>query len=433
MVGFIYRSNFLKNILITSSGTVISQTIVLASMFFLTRLYTSQSFGYYSIFSSIILISACISTGKFEQAIFLPKTSTGAGNTFNASIYLNIGFSVFLFLVLVGLNFFLPEKGKIPDAQPWIFLIPLSVASIGMLSSLQMWFSRLELYRTISLMSIVQTISTVIGHFLFAFYGIINNGLIYGYLLGNLVSICILLLIGKEQKIFAGNQFIFSLHSIKKVFLKYPQFPRYTLLSEFVFSISQQALPLLLAVMFNSVVVGLFAMGNRFVRAPLIVISNSVWGVFRNEIVKKFHNNESFVNLLTKTVLALTVLIIVPFFVIVLFAPQIFTFLFGVNWYEAGIYASITAPMLFSEFVSYPISNIYLITGKQKILTRIQLAFNLLAFIAVLITKLSYNNPTISLRFYSYIITFMNIVSVIFAFRIRKYPFKVLNNKALII
>ena len=56
-----------------------------------------------------------------------------------------------------------------------------------------------------------------------------------------------------------------------------------------------------------------------------------------------------------------------PFFLILfLISPQLFTFVFGDKWLEAGQIAQILVPWLFLNFLVTPVSCLPLIVNKQK-------------------------------------------------------------------
>lgn len=54
------------------------------------------------------------------------------------------------------------------------------------------------------------------------------------------------------------------------------------------------------------------------------------------------------------------------FFMLVLFAPTIFRFVFGDTWQQAGHYARILAPYILLRFIAAPVSFIPLVINEQK-------------------------------------------------------------------
>jgi O-antigen/teichoic acid export membrane protein len=62
----ILNNSFFRNVTTLALGTVISQIIVLASSPLLSRLFTVADFGVLSIFTSISVFFAVLSTGRYE-------------------------------------------------------------------------------------------------------------------------------------------------------------------------------------------------------------------------------------------------------------------------------------------------------------------------------------------------------------------------------
>ena len=70
--------------------------------------------------------------------------------------------------------------------------------------------------------------------------------------------------------------------------------------------------------------------------------------------------------LYTKAARALLVISILPITVLALTGPQVFSIIFGERWSDAGLYASLLAPMFISQFVVSPLSTIMAVISAQK-------------------------------------------------------------------
>ena len=74
----IFRNQFLKNVSTLAFGTLISQGLVVASSPLLTRIFSVEAFGILSVFTSITVFFAVVSTGRYELAIGLPEKDKDA-------------------------------------------------------------------------------------------------------------------------------------------------------------------------------------------------------------------------------------------------------------------------------------------------------------------------------------------------------------------
>ena len=78
VINRVKTNSFLQNVAILSSGTIISQLIVIATSPLLSRLYSVESFGTLSIFTSFTVFLAVLSTGRYELALGLPSGNNKA-------------------------------------------------------------------------------------------------------------------------------------------------------------------------------------------------------------------------------------------------------------------------------------------------------------------------------------------------------------------
>ena len=101
------RSELTKNILKLITGTAIAQLISILISPALTRIYTSEEFGEFTLVSSIFAMLALIAGGRYELAILLPKRKTEAANVFVLSLLVNCLFLVVLIVSFTVIDYFL--------------------------------------------------------------------------------------------------------------------------------------------------------------------------------------------------------------------------------------------------------------------------------------------------------------------------------------
>ena len=94
------KKEFVKNVLTLMTGSAISQVVIYASILVLTRLFSTELFGVYMLFSSSILILKPLSSLQYEIAIVLPKENKDAINLFFFSIIFILFFSIILGIIV---------------------------------------------------------------------------------------------------------------------------------------------------------------------------------------------------------------------------------------------------------------------------------------------------------------------------------------------
>jgi O-antigen/teichoic acid export membrane protein len=137
----------------------------------------------------------------------------------------------------------------------------------------------------------------------------------------------------------------------------------------------------LLTSLFGSAVTGLFGLANSIINLPMNLIGNSVAQVFYSEAANIGKTNpQKIKSLSVKLIKKLALIALVPLIVLLLFGPWLFSFVFGAEWYSAGVYARILSIMVYFHFIALPIGRILEIFERQ----REGLIFNIIRLIMVL-------------------------------------------------
>lgn len=383
------HSDFNKNIVILSSGTLISQGLLVLISPILTRLYSPEAFGVLAVFTSIVTIFAALFTGKYEQALFLPKQDNHAINLMVFSIFLSLICSVALFGLMICFYDKFASLLRLSHSSSYILLyVPLMTFFIGAYSCFQLWFQRKEAYSVLSVNAVIQSVILITTNILFAFIGIRALGLIWGYVTS--VVLAALVMISVFIKRYHNNDFLKNI-SWKRAFnmaIEYKRFPQYIIWAELLVILSQQLTPLLLTSLFTPVIVGYFSFSNRILRIPSIIFASSIWGIYRNEAVKAYNIGISLRPVYISTLKRLVAVGVLPYFIISIFGATIFSFVFGNAWRMSGIYAQIMALFLFTELIAFPLSGTFIVCGKQRTFLLIQIITVTLGMGSIVIGKI---------------------------------------------
>jgi O-antigen/teichoic acid export membrane protein len=148
--------------------------------------------------------------------------------------------------------------------------------------------------------------------------------------------------------------------------VKHQVFWRFSLPSSLLNTLVGQ-LPLFMIGMRHGVLAaGLFALTQRVLSAPSAFVASSVLEVFKREAVHEFESVGHCRDVYRATFKALALLAVVPTLILLLFAPQLFSWVFGPDWQPAGELARILAPLCFLNFIASPLSYVFFVAGKQK-------------------------------------------------------------------
>jgi O-antigen/teichoic acid export membrane protein len=135
--------------------------------------------------------------------------------------------------------------------------------------------------------------------------------------------------------------------------------------SDAVNALSQQLPLLMLTRFFGANVVGQFSFSQRVLGTPLGLLSQPISDVFKQRASADYGKLGNCKDIFNKISITLTAASIVPLTVIFLFAPIIFTTLFGAAWEQAGQYTRYLAPLYMFRFIINPLSSMFYIANRQ--------------------------------------------------------------------
>lgn len=353
---------YYRNFLTMLSGNTVSQVIPFFIAPILSRTFSREEFAVLANFMAIVGVIGIISTGRLELAVPIPQEHKKAQEIAFTGFLITLG----LGLISLLIPLFAYQIGQLYDDSilpEYLWLVPLAVISYGLLGLTNNWNLRHERFHLISIGKISQSI---VNNGLAAMLGYIGwgvNGLIIAWLLSQYINI-VILLVGVNRKIKYKD---FGLISLKTTLKEYKDFPLINSLHAFsdIF-ITQFLLFWMISSYFGLIELGLFAMMNKYIKAPIVLVSSSVSQLFYVEAGKAINKGISLFPIIKKTVRT-SVLFAIPFTVVLIsLGPEIFRWYLGEKWEIAGVYAQYLSPMLFLYFVISPISGLPILLQKQK-------------------------------------------------------------------
>ena len=411
------KKEFVKNVLTLITGSALSQVIIYASILLLTRLFSTELFGIYMLFSSIILILKPISTLQYELAIILPRDNKDAINLFFFSIIFVLLFSALLLIIIFFFKDNLLSVFEISELSDFIYLIPLSIFFFGSISVFDYWNNRTSMFKNISKGLITKSIAMSSTQIATGFGSFNYLGLIPGLIIGQLLQLLILIKLSVKSISNLMNEVSLKrmLHQAKK----YKDIPLFNTLINVTNNLSNELPILLITTYFGIGNVGVYGLAVKFTRAPIGIIQQSVNQVFFNKASKVFNSDDSLNDLVIRTsknLLFISFLIFTPLIIISFYLDYIF----GDIWVDVGLYSRILVPWLFFAFISNPLTSLIVILNKQKtilIFDSITLVFR---FLAMFIGYYFYNNIIISLLLFSGVGILFNILIFFYLLKVSK-------------
>ncbi|MGM0478976.1 MAG: lipopolysaccharide biosynthesis protein [Bacteroidota bacterium] len=345
------RSEFVKSVMVLTSGTVIAQIASYAVTPVITRLFTTEDFGEFGIFMRVVAFLTAIGTARYELTIPLPKLHQHAFLLFRLS--LKIALITTVVSLLTGLAvwaFYNTSEGLLA------FVLLMSGTTFFMIFKNigTNWAIRNKVFRRISAVNITTSVATNTFKLAAGFWGWGAFGLIGATFVGTAIGVFWFI------KDFLRSKLQFNvLRSARKtrwLSRHYREFPRVNLPHTLIDTTRELGIAFFLTFYLSTATFGAYDLSFKMLKIPLLLIGTSISQVLLQKASEKFTNGAPLYPLVRRVVIILLALSIVPFGVVFFAGTPLFAFVFGSEWEISGAIAEALAPWLMLNFVASTIS-----------------------------------------------------------------------------
>jgi len=347
------------------SGTVLTQGIVFLFSPLLSRIFSLPDFGNLANYNAWVSILALLSSLRYEHAIIVARDRDTTHGVLALTAALSLASVVVYGLIGGVLHFSHFGSSYLNAIRGFVLIMPLGVLSIGLSSALIQLNVKAGRFKRLAAVTIAQAVFTIACQIALGLLHV-AQGLILGTIAGSLLSGTVLARLSLQQGDFAGLRQAITLRRLRATARQFVNFPRYTMAADALTVVAQQFTPVFILALFSPAVAGLYAFSIRIVRVPLLVVSTAINAVLRKDGVDHLDREGNLRSLFKTIVRSLLLLGFVPFAVILLFGDQLFSVVFGAQWADAGQVVQILSPGILLEFVAFPLSVFFIITGSQR-------------------------------------------------------------------
>ncbi|WP_319507165.1 oligosaccharide flippase family protein [uncultured Methanolobus sp.] len=390
-------ANFASNVFKLVSASLTAQIIGLLLVPIITRLYTPDDFGVFQLIISIASIVGVVSCFSYHTAIMLPKDDSEAQDLL-VLCFILLFFVVSLFsLITIIFSKNIIIYLNAPYIIPYLPYLSLFILVDGIFSIYNYWLTRKEEFGTLGSSRVLRALTTkglqiILGTVLFS-----PAGLILGYIAGYTVSDFIM--VRKSPSLLSLLSKV-SPSSLKKVAIRYKKFPIYSTGSAFATNLSIQVPSLMLALFYDTTVVGLYSLSYTVVNVPSNMIGQSLGQAFFQKAMHDKNNKGSVKYISYKVYATLVSLGLFPMLLLMVMSKDLFNFAFGSEWVDAGTYTMILIPWLFLVFISSPLSSLFSVLEKQDVGFKFQIALMVSRIISLFVGG-SFGGPLFALSLFS--------------------------------
>lgn len=408
----IWENKFVKSVLVVASGTAGAQVIGMAFVPFITRTYGPEVYGVLGTFIALIGILGTFSALSYPIAIVLPSSDTIAKSLIKLSLIIAAGISWVIFLLLwIGGDFVFTTLG-ISSLADYVFFIPLMVFFIACQDVSQQWLIRKKLFRSIARISIYHSVLSFGAQALVGLYAPVALVLISIQTLSTAVRSILMALAGKDinsTSLKNNDKYI----SLREVAFKYKDFPIYRTPQVVLDAISQSLPTLMLTAFFGPAVAGFYTLTRIVLSMPGRLLAGSVQSVFYPHFNELYLEKKKMLPLIFKAAAGLAFISIWPFLLVVLFGPNLFSIVFGENWFIAGEFAQWISVWVFFNLINRPAISAISVFNLQSWFLKFEIISLLLRFLGLWIGFYHYNNAKVAVALFSIAGAFLAIAILI--------------------
>ncbi len=375
------KSNiFFQNIAVVAGGNVTAKLIGIFAAPIITRLYTQEDYGVFSVFISVIGIVGTLATLRYAFTIPIAKNEKLSDNILKLCFLITISLSIAWYVCIALFGNLLTVYFSAEQLQPYLWLMPIVFFGKGIYEALNNWAVRTRQFRLITRTKVSQGVSSAGVKIGIGALGVTPLGLYVGHIAQEAAGITSLF----SKLIYLKPEFLktFSWSGIKYAAKRFKKFPLVQSFSQLSLALGAQLPLLMIATYYGVEMAGIFGLAQNMINLPMGLIGESLAQVYYAEISKYGRNNPAKIYKLSVSIVVKLFWIgIIPVGIIALFGPWLFSLIFGNNWHDAGLFARYFSLVIFTRFISSPLSSIFNVFELQEL----QLVLNIARVIIVAI------------------------------------------------
>ena len=330
----------------------------------LSRLYAPSDFGLLSVYGSLVSIVAVVSSLAYNHAIPAPESDEEGANLTALSLTLVVLASILSAIIVVAFSLRLENYFGVPGFAQYVAMVPLGVLGLSAYETLSQWAARRKSFGLIAKTSVqrgaLQT-GIQLGGGICRFG---TAGLVVGQLVGQWAGT-----VQIARRTWRDDAEVFrsiTRGTLRHALRKYRRFPLFTLPGAMLNAIDSNSTTLLFAHFFGATTTGYFALGNRLIAIPFMLVGSSAQKVFYPAAAAAKHKGtlahetqETFRRLLRVVLPIVSVMTVC--------APELFVVLMGREWREAGVYMQWLSLRACFTMLVFPLTPLIFVLDRQAI------------------------------------------------------------------
>ncbi|MFN8259040.1 MAG: oligosaccharide flippase family protein [Bacteroidales bacterium] len=355
-----FREGFSRNLFKYVLGIGAGHIVGLLFQILLRRIYTTDDFGHYALFTSMVGIITTISALRYERAILLPSEEEEAYRLLLISVFFTIIVIIVISLIICIFPVQLASFFNVDmEIYRFFYLIPLSGFLFSLFRSIEFYMNRKKAYSQLGLSKVIRRVSeggvqTIAGK--------TGYGLFLGDIFGHFFNLIFGVAVIRRDIIKYKNIKL----NIKKTALKYIDFPKYNLWTALAQELNTVILPVfLISYLFGPSLTGSYDLSRLLLSLPLAMLTVAIQQIFYRKVSQIVNAGETvwpIIKFLFKYLVLTAFTGLILFF---LFIHDIIP-LFGLKWISSIHISKILITAYIFRFIFEPFSSFFFVFRKLK-------------------------------------------------------------------
>jgi len=352
------KGQFARGVTLLAGGNALGQVMQLAAAPILTRLYSPEDFGLLALYMSITYILQVVLTMRYELAINLSENVREAMALVKLCLIFVLLFFVVSLISVVLFGDTLALLFGTPEIAKYLWMVPISLLLLGSFNTFKYWCVREREYSLIGKARLKQVFASLVVQIGGSSFGPVS--LLGGQVANQMMGVNSL---GSRSLRLPEFKSV-NLADMRKVLVRYRRFPLYSTFAALFSSFSVRLPTLFFVILFGPAAAGFYAIANRVLKAPSLVFIGAIDDVFLQTSAKA--HREGNLKQLTLLTYKNSALMTLPWLLpLAIISPELYAFVFGEQWSVSGDFARWLTVMVFFQFVSVPLSPLFVVYEKQ--------------------------------------------------------------------
>lgn len=343
--------------------TSIAQALPVLAAPVLSRIYTPEEFGVYTVFISILSATWMVAGFRYEQAIILPEGDREAATLGSLARLFSLFFcSIWLLSTFILSDLWLQITGNVLSLF-WIRMLAVTILVNSWMDQYMGILNRFQHYSSIAGARLSSNIVQVSSHIGLGLAGLTQWSLMFGKVIGDSTG---LIWTWLRTKVHKTPSFPLIAHKSGALIKKYSSFPLYNGPHVLFTALATSIPSIIIANEFGSSAAGYYGLAFRAVILPLNLLTMTVYRVFYERFSRLMNAPELFRQKFLTTLKSLFVIAVIPTLLLWFYSGDVIPWVFGREWQASAPLAAYLSLIFFASTLTSPLMFVPLLFEKQR-------------------------------------------------------------------